>query len=125
MHFGRVVQVVWIAGFVIGTTTHVMDLASGGANTYEPLPVAVRVFWISLTLFDPLAAMLLAFRRRAGIVLGLAVILVDIAVNWTVFVAIDGLSLFAVVCQTAFAIFLVATARVLWRWLARDRDLPA
>ena len=125
MHFGRVVQVVWIAGFVIGTTTHVMDLASGGANTYEPLPMAVRVFWISLTLFDPLVVMLLVFRRRAGLVLGLAVILVDIAVNWTVFVAIDGLSLFAVVCQTAFAIFLVATARVLWQWMTRDRDLPA
>ena len=117
MHFGRVVQVVSIAGFVIGTTTHVFDLVIGGVNIYEPLPMAVRIFWISLTLFDPLVVVLLVLRRRAGIVFGLAVILVDIVVNWTVFFTISGLSLFAVVCQTAFAIFLFATARPLWRWM--------
>lgn len=117
MRFGRVVQVVSIAGFVIGTTTHVFDLVIGGVNTYEPLPMAVRIFWISLTFFDPLVVALLVLRRRAGIVFGLAVILVDIVVNWTVFFTISGLSLFAVVCQTAFAIFLFATARPLWRWM--------
>ena len=102
-----------------------IDLILGGADTYEPFPMALRVFWISLTLFDPLVVVLLVLRRRVSVVLGLAVILVDIAVNWTVFFTIGGLSLCGVVNQTAFAIFLVATAAVLWRWLPLGRDAPA
>ena len=70
-------------------------------------------------MLDPLAVTLLLLRRRAGIVLGLAIILADIAVNWTVFATIGGLSVFGVVNQTAFAVFLVATATLLWRWLPR------
>ena len=125
MRLGRVVQVVWIAGFLIGTTTHVFDLIIGGADTYMAFPIGVRVFWMSLTLCDPLIVALLLFRRRAGVLIGLVVILADIAVNWTVFLTIGGLSLFGVVNQAAFAIFLVATARLLWRWLPPGRDLPA
>ena len=125
MRFGRVIQVVWVTGYLIGTTTHVVDLIIGGSNTYEAFPLGLRLFWMSLTLLDPLVVVLLMLRRRAGVVLGLAVILADIAVNWTVFFTIGGHSLFGVVNQTAFAIFLVATAGVLWRWLPRSLELPA
>lgn len=119
MRFGRAVQLVWIAGFLIGTTTHVIDLVTGGASTYEGFPAGVRAFWVSLTVLDPLAVTLLLLRRRVGVLLGLAVILVDIAVNWTVFATIGGLSIFGVLNQTAFAVFLVATATLLWRWMPR------
>ena len=124
MRLVRVVQVVWIAGFLSGTTTHVFDLVIGGVSTYEPFPIPLRVFWMSLTLLDPLVVVLLVLRRRASIVLGLAVILVDIAVNWTVFVTIGGLSLFGVVSQTAFATLLLATARPLWRWMRTGSGVP-
>ena len=124
MRFGRAVQLVWIAGFLVGTTTHVIDLVAGGASTYEGFPTALRVFWMSLTLVDPLAVVLLLLRQRAGIVLGLAIILADIAVNWTVFATIGGLSIFGVVNQTAFAVFLVATSAPLWRWMPVGLSTP-
>jgi len=114
-----VILVVWIAGFLVGTTTHVVDLVVGGADAYAGFPPGVRVFWMSLTLLDPITIVLLALRRRAGIVLALVVILADIAVNWTVFATI-GIPLFGVVNQTLFAIVLVATAPVLWRWFGRE-----
>ncbi|UOQ91118.1 hypothetical protein MUN74_09590 [Agromyces endophyticus] len=113
-----VILVVWIAGFVVGTTTHVVDLVVGGAEAYAGFPLGVRVFWMSLTLLDPITVVLLALRRRAGIVLALVVILADIAVNWTVF-ASNGIPLFGVVNQTLFAIVLVSTAPVLWRWFGQ------
>ncbi|HEY1106103.1 MAG TPA: hypothetical protein VGE78_08130 [Agromyces sp.] len=113
-----VILVVWIAGFVVGTTTHVMDLVAGGVDAYAGFPPGVRVFWMSLTLLDPITVVLLALRRRAGIVLALVVILADIAVNWTVFASI-GIPLFGVVNQTLFAIVLVSTAPVLWRWFGQ------
>jgi hypothetical protein len=46
------------------------------------------------------------------------------AVNWTVFATIAGLSVYGVVNQTAFAVFLVATASMLWRWMPVGRSTP-
>lgn len=114
---GRIIQVVWVTGFLIGTTTHVLDLIAGGMGTYGSFPTGLRLFWVSLTLIDPLVVLLLLLRHRAGVVLGLAVILVDIAVNWTVFLTIGGHPLFGVINQTGFAVILVTTAGPLWRWM--------
>lgn len=122
----RVIWVLWIVGYLIGTTTHVADLVAGGPQTYEAFPTALRVFWMSLTILDPLIVVLLLFRHRAGIVFGIIVILIDIAVNWTVYATIGGNPLFGVINQTLFAILIVATAQLLWRWFtAARRQRPA
>ncbi|MCS5732863.1 hypothetical protein [Herbiconiux daphne] len=112
----RVFQVVWVLGFLVGTTTHTADLIVGGLNVYSDFPLGVRLFWVSLTFLDPATAALIIFRRRSGIVLGIAVIVADIAVNWAVFVMVGGLSLFGVISQSLFAALIVVTARLLWRW---------
>lgn len=110
----RVFQVIWVIGFLIGTTTHTMDLIVGGLNAYSGFPVGVRLFWVTLTILDPITAALIIVRRRSGIVLGSAVIIADIAVNWTVFALVGGLSLFGVISQSLFAVFIIVTARPLW-----------
>ncbi|MCS5714599.1 hypothetical protein NVV95_08540 [Herbiconiux sp. CPCC 205716] len=43
-------------------------------------------------------------------------IVADIAVNWTVFFVVGGLSLFGVSSQSLFAVLILVTARPLWRW---------
>jgi hypothetical protein len=115
----RVFQVVWVFGFLVGTTTHTADLIVGGVNAYSDFPLGVRLFWMSLTILDPATAALIIFRRRSGIVLGIAVIVADIAVNWTVFVMVGGLSIFGVISQSLFAVLILVTARPLWRWFGR------
>lgn len=116
----RVFQVVWVLGFLVGTTTHTAELIVGGVNAYSGFPLGVRLFWVSLTLLDPATALLIIFRRRSGIVLGIAVIVADIAVNWTVFVMVGGLSLFGVISQSLFAVLILVTARPLWRWFGQS-----
>lgn len=81
---------------------------------YEGFPEPVRWFWGSLTVLDPLVVALLLLRRRIAVPIGVVVMLADIAVNWTVFGAVGGLSLFGLVCQSAFAAWVFATARHLW-----------
>ena len=120
-----VILAIWIIGFLIGTTSHLLDLAAGGLRTYAEFPTALRLFWVSLTILDPVTAALLALRCRAGIVLALVVILTDITVNWTVFLTIAGNPLFGVVNQTLFAIILLTTAPILWRWFTTLSDAPA
>jgi hypothetical protein len=111
-----IIQVVWVLGYLVGTTTHVADLVVGGSEPYAGFPTAVRVFWVSLTVIDPLTAVLLVLRRRLGVVLGVVVILADLAVNWTVFAMFDGLSPAGLVNLTAFGAVVVATASPLWAW---------
>ena len=52
-------------------------------------PLASRAFWGSLTLFDPLAALLLLVRPRWGLLLTLAIILLDVLHN-SLYVAAHG-----------------------------------
>jgi hypothetical protein len=109
----------WVLGFLVGTTTHTADLIVGGVNAYSDFPLGVRLFWVTLTILDPATAALIIFRRRSGIVLGIAVIIADIAVNWTVFVMVGGLSLFGVISQSLFAVLILVTARPLWKWFGQ------
>ena len=116
----RAFQAAWVIGFLVGTTTHTADLIFGGWDIYSGFPLGVRLFWVTLTLLDPITAVLIIFRRRAGVALGLAVIIADIAVNWTVFAVIGGLSVFGVVSQSLFAVIIFVTARALWIWFGRS-----
>jgi hypothetical protein len=115
-----VFQILWVIGFLIGTTTHTADLILGGLDVYGGFPPGVRLFWVTLTVLDPIIAVLIVLRRRSGIVLGMAVILADIAVNWTVFVLLGGLAWFGVVNQSLFAVLILATARPLWASFGRS-----
>ncbi|OUE30678.1 hypothetical protein BFL35_08915 [Clavibacter michiganensis] len=92
-----------------------LDLAVGGTDVYAGFPVALRAFWVSLTVLDPLVITLLVLRRRAGVALGIAVILADIAVNWTVLATVGGIPAWGAVDQTLFAILVLATAPTLLR----------
>lgn len=113
-------QILWVIGFLIGTTTHTADLILGGLNVYSGFPPGVRLFWVALTILDPITAALIIVRRRSGLVLGSAVIIADIVVNWTVFALIGGLSLFGVISQSLFAVFIFVTARPLWLWFGQS-----
>ncbi|KQQ01491.1 hypothetical protein ASG06_13650 [Rathayibacter sp. Leaf185] len=115
-----VIRLMWVLGFLIGTTTHTADLIIGGPNAYSAFPLGVRLFWMTLTILDPITAALIVFRRRSGIVLGIVVITADIAVNWTVFATVGGLSSFGVISQSLFAVLLVVTVRRLWVWFGRS-----
>lgn len=102
----------------MGTSTHVLDLLLGGLAAYEGFPTGVRLFWTALTVLDPVAVVLLVLRRRAGIVVAIAVMIADVTVNWTVFATVGGLSLYGVLSQSAFAAVILLTARPLWSWFA-------
>ncbi len=118
----RAILILWVIGFLIGTATHILDLVEGGFETYAEFPTALRLFWVSLVVLDPITVVLLLLHRRVGIVLALTVILADIAVNWTVFVTVSGNPLFGVVNQTVFAAFLLATTPMLWRSFRTRRE---
>ena len=120
----RIAQLIWIAGFLVGTTTHIADLVFGGSDVYSGYPDAVRLFWVSLTVLDPLAVVLIALRSRAGVPLGVLIMIADVTVNLSVAATVGGLSLFGLVNQSLFCAFVLITARPLWRAFS-TRTAPA
>jgi hypothetical protein len=80
----RVVLLTLIAGLVIGTATHVENLVRAGLVPRPDLPFAYNVFWSALVVVDPAAALALLLRPRIGVVLVVAIMAVDLAVNLSV-----------------------------------------
>jgi hypothetical protein len=117
----RIVQAIWVLGYSIGTITHTVDLFLGGTDVYSSFPVPLRLFWVLLTVLDPLVVGLILFRRHAGVVLGICVIVLDVGINATVYATIGGLSLFGLLCQASLGILILTTARPLSRWFSTSR----
>ena len=126
----RCALVVYAIGFAVGTRKHVADVMSGGFGVYSGWPVAVQLFFLSLALVDPIVIVLVVLVRPAGVWLGLAVMIGDVAANvfvtwasvrpdWVWLVRPTGLLLI-----TVFGLFVFVTAIPLARRLTSGAPLP-
>ncbi|MET9956890.1 hypothetical protein ABZ135_35815 [Streptomyces sp. NPDC006339] len=88
----RLVLAVWVAGLLVGTVAHLGDLVAEGPFAHrEFAPAWLDLYWSSLAVVDPLAAVLLLRGRRVGVDLLLAVLATDLAANaYAVLVLLDG-----------------------------------
>ena len=107
--------VVYILCFLVGTYTHAAGLVQRGFLA-SPVPLAIGVFWDALTLLDPLAAMLLWWRPRAGIRLALAIMASDVCVNTATYLAgyfgppVHNMLPLSLLDQALFGLFVFITA---------------
>ncbi len=104
----------------LATITHVLvDVRYGILlDGLAPLgyPLGVRMYWASLTLLDPLAALFLFFRPRAGLVLCVAIIVTDVLNNSWVRYHRREVDI-GYVLQVVFLVFVLATVRYAWEGL--------
>ncbi|WP_180988593.1 MULTISPECIES: hypothetical protein [Pseudomonas] len=86
-------------------------------------PLASRAFWGALTVFDPLAALLLWVRPRWGLVLTLAIIVLDVVHN-SFYVAAHSqwLETFYL-SQVGFLLAVLALLPLAWRGLGSPPEL--
>ncbi|MFJ2086327.1 hypothetical protein ACI2KV_29865 [Micromonospora chokoriensis] len=111
--------------FVYGGVVHVVQLLMPQFGPQLALPGWLVVYFASLTLWDPLAALLLAARRVEGLALGCMVLVTDAAANWYANYVLDpalgvtpGRIGQAVI--SALAVALVALTPWLTPWFARS-----
>jgi hypothetical protein len=64
-----------------GGVVHVVHLVVGSFHPYSWAPTWLAIYFTSLTLADPLAALLLAARRASGLYLGAVVLVTDAVAN--------------------------------------------
>jgi hypothetical protein len=110
------------AVFGYGAVVHVVQLVLGGADPYPAVPGWLAGYFVSLTVLDPVVAVLLLLRRRAGLVLGCAVLVTDAAANGYANHVVDTTSDLTAgrvghAVITVLAVALLAAAPRLWPWL--------
>lgn len=82
--WAQVVLAIYMVGFAQATGQHVNSMAQGGIHAYASFHyVPVQAFLVALVVLDPLVVTLVGFVRREGVFLAVAVMLCDIAANWT------------------------------------------
>lgn len=79
----RAIVALLVIVFGYGTAVHLSHLLAG-PDPYPSMPQWLAAYFMSLTLLDPAAALLLAWRRQAGLLLAGAVLVTDAYANYVV-----------------------------------------
>ncbi|CAI8712225.1 DoxX family protein [Pseudomonas sp. IT-194MI4] len=121
------IRILFACCLFIATANHIRaDVSHGLLWDYgygDSAYLASRIFWGALTFFDPLAALLLFIKPRAGIVLTLAIILVDVTHN-TLYVALNQQWLEPFyLSQVAFLATVFLLSPIAWNGPIRDGAL--
>jgi hypothetical protein len=125
---GRAIRTVYALCLLGATTIHVRAVLTRGWLPSE-LPWPTAIYWSGLMFLDPLAALLLFLRPRAGVALTIAIIVSDVAHNlWFVAANPESASFYDdvignpfLLSQIAFLLFVVVTVPTAWQ-LRRSRD---
>lgn len=115
MQRSLVLRAIYATCLVGATATHLnYELRYGltlGGLEFLGYPLPVRLYWASLTLLDPLAAVLLFVLPRAGLILCVAIIVTDVLNNGWVFYQFASRSALNLGLQVAFLVFVLITIR--------------
>ena len=107
-----VIRIVWAGCLAVGTTTHALTLLRyGWAWDYGGVPVWVARFWTSLVAVDPAVVALLFIRPAIGVWATVALMVADVSINVWVIASYGG-TLWMVLTQAVFLLFVLATARL-------------
>lgn len=108
----------WAIGLFLGASTHAETIIQHGWSwDYGGMPWATRLFWSSLAILDPLGAVLLFVRPRAGVVATLCIMVADVLHNSWIMVSFKTWPAYPVflTLQAAFLLFVLASAPLAWR----------
>ncbi len=122
LHLMRFFFLIYIIGFFVGTTTHIIDIVNYGLLGYQA-PMPFNIYWTSLTIFDPLTIVLLLFKPFWGIILSVLIMVSDISIN--IYFAVNqyiengSINIFHLSFQIPFGLFIFITTPFLWKIIKR------
>jgi hypothetical protein len=116
----RVLRAIYAICLLGATCIHVAILSQHGVLwDYGGAHLLTRVYWTSLTVLDPLAALLLFVRPRVGLILTVLIIASDVLHNTLVGVPLLNAMYLS---QIAFLIFVASTVYVAWKGASSERQ---
>jgi hypothetical protein len=109
------IRIVYMFCLTVATYNHALIVIHHGWEwNYGGMPIGTAVFWTSLTLLDPLVAILLIWKPRPAVIMLVILIVSDVAHNTWVILKYSGEG-WMVADQWIFLAFVLTTIVFVWR----------
>lgn len=106
----KLLLLVYIIGFAVGTTTHTLGLIEGGFLPYTYVPLWKNIYWTSLTFLDVFAIFLILKSIIPALWISNLIILSDIIINTNGFRFFDD---YHIIFQCAFGLYILITTPII------------
>jgi len=102
----KLLLVIYIVGFAIGTTNHTIGLIKGGFLPYTYVPLWKNIYWTALTFLDFLALFLIFKSLKPALWISNLIIISDVLINTRGFQFFNDFNIFF---QILFGLYIVTT----------------
>jgi len=102
----KLLLVIYIVGFAIGTTNHTIGLIKGGFLPYTYVPLWKNIYWTALTFLDFLALFLIFKSLMPALWISNLIIISDILINTK---GLQFFNDFNIFFQILFGLYIVST----------------
>lgn len=102
----KLLLVIYIVGFAIGTTNHTIGLIKGGFLPYTYVPLWKNIYWTALTFFDLLAIFLIFKSIVPALWISNLIIISDVVINTKGFQFFNDSNIYF---QILFGLYIVTT----------------
>ena len=115
VRFALAIRIVYMSCLAVATYNHAVVLIHHGWGwNYGGMPIGTIVFWTSLTLLDPMVAILLFLKPRPAVIMLVILMASDVANNTWVILRYGG-EVWKVAAQWIFLAFVLTTIDFVWR----------
>src|ERR1035437_2339895 len=110
----KLLLIIYLVGFAIGTTNHTIGLIKGGFLPYTYVPLWKNIYWTALTFLDLFAVFIIFKSLIPALWISNLIIISDIIVNTKGFRFFDD---FNIHFQILFGLYIVITTPIiLWEY---------
>jgi len=102
----KLLLVIYIVGFAIGTTNHTIGLIKGGFLPYTYVPLWKNIYWTALTFLDFLAIFLIFKSLKPALWISNLIIISDVLINTK---GLQFFNDFNIFFQILFGLYIVST----------------
>lgn len=120
----KILLTIYILGFAIGTTTHVIDLLNHGLILNKDVPTWKNLYWVSLTFLDFLTIILILKRSIVpALIASNLIIISDVLINTNgfTFERFGNSDDYKIFLQIIFGLYILISTPTILRLCAKDR----
>jgi hypothetical protein len=118
----KVILILYIIGFGVGTTTHTIDIIKGGFLPYINVPDWKNIYWTSLTILDFLVIILIFKSILFALILANSIMISDVLINTNL---LTNISNYKTVLQIIFGLIVLISTPVIINLLIKNNKTTA
>ena len=113
----KILLIIYIIGFAVGATIHLISLIKGGFLPYKCVPLWKNIYWTSLTFLDFITIIMFLKTIKPALLISNLIIISDVIINCSGydFSNYSILSDYRIVSQIIFGLYILITTPIILR----------